>query len=292
MNQPCDNPPPGTHRVDDLDLPALDVYRHLKDRHLKCRQGLFIAEGLEVVRRLLLSSYRVHSVLLTPEKLERLAPDLPAGVAVYLATVKQMQDLAGFTIHRGALACGVRPAPRSLDEVIAVGDAARLMVVLENICDAQNVGVIVRNAAAFGAGLVVLSGCCDPYYRRAVRVSMGNVFRVPLYVTDRLADDLQAFRERLGVELVAAELSAAATPLGAAPRASRVALLFGAEGEGLTAETLRLCDHRVVVPMATGTDSVNVAVASGIFLYAYSASTTAASALTGWASTSRVAARR
>jgi tRNA G18 (ribose-2'-O)-methylase SpoU len=277
--------------VQNLDLPALDVYRHLTDKHLKCRSGYFIAEGLEVVRRLLRSRFRVHSLLLTPRKLERLREEMPSDAPVFVATVEQMQAVAGFTIHRGALACGVREPGLDLEAAVAAAGDARLVVVLENICDAQNVGVIIRNAAAFGANLVVLAGCCDPFYRRAVRVSMGNVFCLPLYQTERLVGDLQGLRRRLGLELIAADVSEAATPLDRAAGSRRVGLLFGAEGDGLSPAVLEICDRRVVIPMAAGSDSVNVGVASGIFLHAYSAWATAASAVTGSASTNRLAAR-
>ena len=263
---------PQVHKVDDVDLPALDVYRHLKDKHLACRAGLFVAEGLEVVRRLLGSRFGVHSLLLTPGKLEQLRADLGPDVPVYVASVEQMEAIAGFTIHRGAVACGIRRPKMNLDQAVAAAGDGRLVVVLENICDAQNVGVIIRNAAAFGTDLVVLAGCCDPFYRRAVRVSMGNVFNTPLYFSDHLVEDLRVLKQRLGVELVAAELSPRAASLVDAPRPARVALVFGAEGDGLSEAVLNACDHRVVIPMKPGSDSVNVGVASGVFLYAYSVS--------------------
>lgn len=260
--------------VDDLEAGDLQVFRHLKDRHLKCRQGLFVAEGVEVVRRLLRSDYEVHSLLVTPGKLEQLGDDLRAQVPVYVASVEQMQEVAGFAIHRGAVACGVRRPALALDEALQQAGDARLVVVLENICDAQNVGVIVRNAAAFGAGLVVLSGCCDPFYRRAVRVSMGNVFGLPLYLSENLVDDLQAIRQRLGVRLVAATLGDGARDLNSINCREPAALLFGAEGDGLSQQVLDICDDQVTIPMQPGTDSVNVSVAAGIFLYAFANSST------------------
>ncbi len=274
--------------VHDVDDPALGVYRHLKDRQLKAREGLFIAEGLEVVRRLLRSAVRVHSLLLTERTLSRLRGDISAAEArdplrssglVYVATPQQMERIAGFAIHRGAVACGHRPAPPALEGVIAAAQAAEaarsdgrlLIVVVQNVCDAQNIGLILRNAAAFGVDLVVLGdGSCDPYYRRAVRVSMGNVFGLTIYETVSLARDLPLLRERLGVRLVAAEVTVGATPLSRARRPARAALLFGSEGAGLTAEALALCDDRVMIPMRPGTSSVNVAVAAGIFLNAFS----------------------
>jgi len=267
----------------DLHDPELEVYRHLKDRHLKCREGLFVAEGLEVVRRLLHSRLTVHSLLVTPRKLERLAGDIQPGVPVYVADLDRMQEVAGFAIHRGAVACGHRPAPATLADAMTAAERTRLVLVLENICDAQNVGVVLRNAAAFGVGLVVLSGCCDPFYRRAIRVSMGNVFRIPLYVTERLIEDLEALRRHLGYELIAATTTGEPvrrtdpdqcttgnpTQPDAPIEPRRIALLFGSEGDGLSSRVLDTCDRRMAIPMAAGCDSLNVAVASGILLYAH-----------------------
>jgi tRNA G18 (ribose-2'-O)-methylase SpoU len=197
-----------------------------------------------------------------------------------VASIEQMEAVAGFTIHRGAVACGVRSPEPTLGQAMAAADSGRLVVVLENICDAQNVGVIIRNAAAFGACLIVLAGCCDPFYRRAIRVSMGNVFSTPLYFSKDLVADLRELRQRLGLEMVAAELSRQATPLDRAPRPAKVALLFGAEGDGLSSAVLDECDHRVVIPMQPGSDSVNVGVASGVFLYAYSSVSSATDSTT------------
>lgn len=270
MAEPASPRQTSVHQVSDVDLPALDVYRHLKDRELKIREGLFIAEGMEVVRRLMRSRLETHSLLVTERKLARLGADVPTHVPVYVATIEQMESIAGFWIHRGIVACGVRPRSIDLETAIASAGDGRMVAVLQNICDAQNVGVIIRNAAAFGADLVILAGCCDPYYRRAIRVSMGNVFNVPLYATECLVDDLEIIRDRLRLELVAAEPGKIATPLDTTPRNERTALLFGSERDGLSPDVLAVCDRQVGVPMAPGTDSVNVAVASGIFLYAYS----------------------
>ena len=264
--------------VENVDDPALDVYRHLKDRQLKFRRGLFIAEGELVVRRLLHSDFRAHSLLLTRTRFAALRADIPDGLPVYLTTVEQTREIAGFEIHRGAVGCGYRREPLTLDAAVEAarrrGRSRMLVAIAQNVCDVQNIGLIVRSAAAFDAALVVLGdGCTDPFYRRVVRVSMGNVLRLPVYETDDLSRDLPLLREQLGLSLVAAELSDAATPLTEANRPRRVGVLFGSEGAGLTAPVLELCDQRVVIPMNPGSDSVNVGVASGIFLYAYSRGT-------------------
>jgi tRNA G18 (ribose-2'-O)-methylase SpoU len=257
------------HEVTDVAVAVLDVYRDLRDRRLKAREGVFIAEGLEVVRRFLRSGLPVQSLLVTRGKYERLQADIPAGVPVYVATLEQIESVAGFNVHRGALACGRRPANPDLGVVVSGAVAGQPIIALENVTDAQNVGVIIRNAAAFGVPLVMLGSCCDPFYRRAIRVSMGNVFRIPVYASPDLSPDLQTLRDRYGYRLVAAVASEDATPIQAAPRLARVVLVFGAEGEGLTSAVRGLCDQQVVIPMAPGMDSLNVAVASGIFLHYY-----------------------
>ena len=192
-----------TIAVDDVRLPDLDVYRHLKDRHLKCREGLFVAEGSEVVRRLLRSRFAVHSLLVTPEKLARLRDDVPAQVPVYVASVAQMEQVAGFAIHRGAVACGHRQPRRSLDAVLAEVVDPRLVVVLEGVCDAQNVGLMVRNARHSGR---IWSSPADVAIRSIggrFGWSMGNVFRVPICESEYVLGDLRALRDRYGMTLVA-----------------------------------------------------------------------------------------
>ncbi|MCP4591576.1 MAG: RNA methyltransferase [bacterium] len=258
--------PSFTH-VATLDAPGLEVYRHLKDRDLKCREGMFIAEGLEVVRRLLRSDFRIHSLLVTPGKLERLLPDLPAGGRVFIADQSQMEEIAGFAIHRGAVACGFRRAKPDLETALTAAGPTGTVVVIEKVRDAQNVGLVIRSAAAFHASLIVTCGCCDPFYRRAIRVSMGNVFRLPIYDTNDAVSDLQILRRRLGLTLIAAEVSAQAVPLHTITRPPRTALLLGSEGSGLSDELLAICDHRVVIPVDRSSDSLNVATAAGIFLY-------------------------
>jgi tRNA G18 (ribose-2'-O)-methylase SpoU len=256
--------------ITDAQLPALDVFRRLADRDLKRREGLFVTEGVEAVRRLLKSDLDVHSLLVTPRRLEQLRDALPARAVVYVADRALMETVIGFPVNRGgAIACAARPDALDLDTVVARGCTGRqaTVVAMENINDAQNVGLIVRNAVAFGAGAAVLANCCDPLYRRAVRVSMGSVFRLPFHLCDGLAGPLRRLREVHGFAIVAAVVSNDATPLSSVRPTDRTVLVFGSEGAGLSTETLAVCDKQVVIPMAPDSDSVNVAVASGIFLY-------------------------
>jgi tRNA G18 (ribose-2'-O)-methylase SpoU len=252
--------------VDDADDPRLADYRDLPERRLRAESGRFVAESERVVRRLVGSGLGVVSVLLTAPRLATLADALGGPFPVYLAPQELLDRIAGFHVHRGCLAVGERPAPAPLPR------GARSLVVLEDLTDVDNLGAIARHAAAFGADALVLSPrCADPYYRKAIRVSLGAVFALPVVRLARWPDDLAALRAD-GLTLVAAVVDPTATPLDRFAPPARFALLLGAEGPGLSAAALAHCDARVTIPMPAGSnalaDSLNVATAGAIFLYA------------------------
>ena len=259
------------------DDPRLEDYRDLTERHLNTLGGRFIAESERVVRRLLESGLRVHSLLATPARLAALAdalalgrPASPGGdgdFPIYVVAQMIMDRIAGFHVHRGCLAVGERPP----DAAVPAG--ARIVVVLEDLVDVDNLGAIARNAAALGADALCLSpGCADPFYRKAIRVSLGAVFFLPVVRFARWPDDLAGLRAA-GFQLVAATPRAGATPLPAFTRPERMALLLGSEGPGLSDAVLAMADQRVAIPMAAsgasrGIDSLNVATAGAVILYA------------------------
>jgi tRNA G18 (ribose-2'-O)-methylase SpoU len=248
--------------VSDPDDPRLADYRQLKERDLARLTGRFVAESERVVRRLLASDLRVWSVLVSAPRLAAMHDALDGPFPVYLATQPVIDAIAGFHVHRGCLAIGERPPPRPLP------DAARALVVLEDLVDVDNLGAMVRNTAAFGADALLLSPrCADPFYRKAIRVSLGSVFDLPVHRLATWPDDLAALKTQ-GFALVAAVLSPDATPLPRFAPPPRWALLLGAEGPGLSAEAVRLCDHRITIPMSPGADSLNVATAGAVTLYA------------------------
>jgi tRNA G18 (ribose-2'-O)-methylase SpoU len=243
--------------------PRVADYGCLKERWLNAEGGRFVAESERVVRRLIESGLGVHSVLLTAPRLATLADALGGAFPVYLASQELLDRIAGFHVHRGCLAVGARPGAG------AIPSGARRLVVLEDLTDVDNLGAIARHAAAFGADALVLSPrCADPFYRKAIRVSLGAVFTLPIVRLARWPDDLRALRAD-GIELVGAVLEAGATALARFAPPARAALLFGAEGPGLSPAARALCDHRVTVPMSPGADSLNVATAAAIFLYAF-----------------------
>lgn len=253
--------------IDDPTDPRLADYVGLTDAALRRRlehgRGVFIAEGELVIRQLLVSPYPVRSVLLAPPRYERLR-DALAGVdaPVYVAPPAVLEAVAGFRIHRGAVAAAGRLKPMDPRAVLA---PARVVAVLEGLNDHENLGALFRNAAALGVDGVLLSPtCADPLYRRSVRVSMGCVLRVPFATLAPWPAGLSAVADE-GFEVVALTPAADAGPVSALDALQgRVAVLLGAEGPGLSAGALRAAGRRLRVPMRDGVDSLNVATAAAI----------------------------
>jgi len=242
----------------------------LKDRELAREGGRFIAEGEHVMRRLLGSGYQTESVLLSERRAEQLAGLVPADVTIYVATTAVLNGIVGYKFHSGVLACGLRGKPRTLEQVLPRNPAKLRIVICEDLNNAENLGGIVRIAAGFGADALVLGErCVDPFFRQCIRVSMGTIFSLPLVQSENLLADLTKLREIWKVELAATVLDESGEPLSIAKASPRMALLFGGEAQGLTPEAVVLCDRRITIPMKLGTDSLNVAVAAGIFLYRF-----------------------
>ena len=263
-NDVIDITDPGDSRVDDFrDLNSVD-----RRPDLPSGKGLVIAEGVLVVARMLVSRFSAHALLGTDRRRTELADDL-AGVSVpfYRASAAVMAEVVGFHLNRGVLAVARRPPELSLAEVLA---GARTVAVLEGVNDHENLGSIFRNAAGLGVDAVVFgAGCADPLYRRAVRVSMGHALLVPFARAGRWPADLEILRGN-GFHLLAMTPGPQAALLAAVMdglSAQKVAVLVGAEGPGLTEAAMRAADARVRIPMARGTDSLNVATAAGLAFY-------------------------
>lgn len=252
--------------IHDAGDPRIDDYRNLRDADL-LSHGRFMAEGRLIVRRLLQSTrYRTRSLLVTGTALPSLADlldDRPA-VPVYVVHQDVMNTVAGFDVHRGCLAAGEQGVP---DTIAALGATASRLAVLERVANADNVGSVFRNAAAFGVDGVMLDPVStDPLYRKAIRTSAGWTLHLPFARGDAWPEPLLALRAA-GFQLVALTPQAAATPIRDAAtqlRGQRVALLLGHEGEGLSEAALQLADVHVRIPIAPAVDSLNVAAASAI----------------------------
>ena len=261
------SPPPTL--IEDPDDPRIAAYRHVRERDLVGREGLFVAEG-EVVLRVLARSALMQpvSVLADRKRLAALAPileTLPDDVPVYAAGQAVLDAIVGFHIHRGILALGRRIAAPMPDDLLAGLPKRAVVVALFGIANHDNMGGVFRNAAAFGADAVLLdSNCCDPLYRKAIRVSVGAVLETP-FAKLTAEEDALALLSRHGFEAVALSPNGRAT-LAKLRRAPRTAVLLGAEGPGLPGDIL--AGARIVsIPMAGHFDSLNVATTSGIVLH-------------------------
>ncbi|NEM90130.1 TrmH family RNA methyltransferase [Galbitalea soli] len=259
-------------RVDDPEDAALRDYLSLTDvvlrRVSEPAGGLYIAESTKVISRAIAAGHRPRSVLTLEKWLPELAPVLDGvDLPVYVGEAALLEHLTGFHMHRGALASMHRPPLASVADTVR---DARRVIILEDIVDHTNVGAIFRSVAGLGADAVLISPrCADPLYRRSVRVSMGTVLQVPW---TRLPEWPDAARElhELGFHLAALALDDAAVALDdfAAAAPERVALILGTEGDGLSRSALGIADSIVTIPMLHGVDSLNVASASAVALYA------------------------
>ena len=250
--------------VDDPADPRVADFFALNDPDLR-RDGFFVAEGAMVIRQLLRAPYPVRAVLATPRGLAALEDDL-AGVdaPVYVTSQPLMTSITGFQFHRGALASAERRPHPDLGTVAAGGG---LLLVAEGVNDNENLGALFRNAAAFGVDAVVLDAAsADPLYRRTVRVSMGQVLRIPHTRVPRATAAIAELRD-LGFEVLALTPGADADDVRTVFPRPRQALVVGAEGPGLSAPALSAADRRVRITMAAGVDSLNVATAAAIALH-------------------------
>lgn len=289
--------PESMQRICSLDDPRVAPYRSLRDRTLR-GESLFVAEGRLLVLRLLQSDYRAESVFVADPWADEFRPLVPDHVPMYVAAESLLLQVVGFKFHRGVLAVGRRPAPVPLDALLAaierpentagpVAEAEReraaaaersdtprptrsalRLVICPEVTKPENLGLVFRAAAAFGVHDVLLGErCCDPLSRRSLRVSMGAVLGMPRARSADLLADLRQLRDRWGVTLLAAVLDPQAERLAESSWPPRAAVLLGNETDGLRQQYLALCDRRLTIPMHPGTDSLNLGVAAGVFLY-------------------------
>jgi tRNA G18 (ribose-2'-O)-methylase SpoU len=256
-------------RIESLDDPRLDVFRSLKAQNPIRDARLFIAEGPTVVERVLRSGFDVRSLLISDRKFASFESRLPSDIPVYRLRHELAQEVVGFSFHCGVLACVVRrPAPPIASWLPATGTA--LVLACERIMDPENVGSLIRIASAFGAaGILFGKGSADAFSRRVLRVSMGNVLFLPVMETDDLAGDLRRLTTEHHCHVCSTVLDPKAEPLSNYRFSNRTVLLLGNEYDGLSAETQAISAARLTIPMLNGTDSLNVAVAAGIFLHQY-----------------------
>lgn len=267
-------PDPSWKPVTDLADPRIAVFVGLRDAELRRRResadgdlaGIFIAEGDIVVERALRAGYRLRSILVDASRVLPLPELVPADVPIYAASPDVVLKITGMGVHRGCMASFARRPVPSVAEVLA--DATRV-VVLEGLSNPTNLGIIARSAVGLGADALLLDpSCCDPLYRRASRVAMGEVFALPYATTRRFPEGLTQVVDA-GFSLLALTPDPAAESiddLAFAPD-EKVALVLGSEGPGLTEATMDAVGRRVRIPIHGGVDSLNVAAAAAIACY-------------------------
>jgi tRNA G18 (ribose-2'-O)-methylase SpoU len=274
-------------KIESFDSPALQPYATMRRSRDHESQGIFVAEGTKVVRRLLESDFAVESVILPESWLPEFQPLLEKrreDVPVYLAEKKLLESLVGFSMFQGVLAVGKIPEPVSLEKILAASPHPQLFVALDALTNAENLGALVRNCVAFGVHAVIVGETSSsPFLRRSVRNSMGTILQLPIvelarigqwrkpgvvsHTTDlTLVECLQDFRAR-GIRTIAAHPHTDKRILSQADFRGDCCLVFGSEGDGISPAVLAACDEAVAIPMPPSVDSLNVGAAAAVFLY-------------------------
>lgn len=257
-------------KIASLELPELQPYRTLRRQAAHRAQRIFVAEGEKTLRRLLETPFVLVSALLTPEWLQVFEPLLKnreEEIYVYVAEKPVVETLTGFTMFQGILAVAKIPAPPTLEEILSRSAKPNLFVATDGVQNAENLGTLVRNCAAFSVqALFASQSSSSPFLRRAVRSSMGGIFTIPVLEDLDLVKTLQTLRER-GVHCVAAHPHASGKILPQANLKTDCCIVFGNEAYGISEPVLKICDDAVAVPMPPSVDSMNVSSAGAVFLY-------------------------
>jgi len=268
--------------IEDLSHPGVDVYARLTEAQLRNRlepeKGVFIAESTKVIRLALEAGCVPLSILSEKKHLQTQVPEILSycgeAIPVYTAEREVLSALTGFALSRGILCAMRRPKLPTVEEICR---GARRIAVLENVVDATNIGAIMRSAAALSMDAVLVTPtCCDPLNRRAVRVSMGTVFQIPwTYIGEdhtQWPEDGMRRLKQMGFRTAAMALRDDSVRIDdpIALSEDRMALILGAEGDGLAAQTIAACDYTLRIPMASGVDSLNVAAASAVAFWLFS----------------------
>lgn len=256
--------------ITSFDAPELAPYRSMRRSAEHDVQGIFVAEGEKVVRRLLASHFTIVSIVLPEKWLAIYRPLLetrPEIITVYLAEKEWLETLVGFSLFQGILAIANIPPPASLAEILANSPKPQLFVAVDELANAENLGALMRNCVAFGVqALLVGKTSSSPYLRRSVRNSMGAIFQLPIIVLPSLTATLGDLRAR-GVHCLAAHPRNDCKTLSQADFSGDCCLVFGSEGHGISAPVLAACDEAVAIPMLNEVDSLNVGAAAAVFLY-------------------------
>ena len=255
-------------KIENLDDPRLEPYRHLRMRNLTRYSGRFIAESRWLVERLLRSDYGIESILIDEDQLQ-LLPTVPEETAVYVIASNQISDLLGYDFHRGVLACGRRRRLLELNQLIDDPplDTSWTGVMLVGVQDPENMGLIVRTCSALGIrDLFIGPNCVDPFARRVLRVSMAGLLNLRLFSVPKVLPALDDFSAK-GIRSVATSLSERSIPIERFRRQGPTLILLGNEANGLPEAVQSRATDCLRIAMCFGTDSLNVSIAAGIVLH-------------------------
>jgi tRNA G18 (ribose-2'-O)-methylase SpoU len=254
-----------------LEDERLTPYRTLRRPVEHQHQGIFVGEGEKVVRRLLTKKFEIISLLLTPEWLEALKTEIERlgdKVQILVAPKKVVEEIVGFNLHQGIMAVARIPQLQTVDEILKDLPHPCLLVAIDSLTNAENIGVLVRNCAGLNVhALLVGETSSSPYLRRAVRNSMGTVFQLNIVHVENLASVLSMLHSKHGIITIAAHPHAEGKTLYDIDLTGDCCLVFGSEGQGLSRSVLDACIVNVTLPMGNGVDSLNVASAAAVFLY-------------------------
>lgn len=259
-----------TQNIFSLDLPELEVFKTLRRPLEHNEKGIFVAEGEKVVLRLLESDLKTISILLTErwfELYKSVIEKKDEAIDIFIGEEKLLQTIVGHKMHQSIIALAKIPAPTSIDEIIKLKSKPILFVAIDEIMNAENLGVIIRNCVAFGVdGLIVGETSADPYLRRAVRNSMGNIFKLPIIYCNNLISTLNDLKNK-NFELFVVHSRKTSQPIFNADFTKDCCIIFGSEGNGPRKIIIDSVPMQLIIPMSNGVDSLNVANASAVFLY-------------------------
>lgn len=254
--------------ISELEDPRIAMYRSLPKSTFAQESGLFVTEGDKVTERMFGSLYQAESVLVEDAYVAKYRQLGGEGLTILVVSRQLMSETVGFKFHRGVMGCGRRRAFPALRDVVNENSHSCLFAVCPDLQDPTNLGTLIRTSLALGVDALLLGPhAADPLSRRVIRVSMGAALKLKITVLPNLLEDLRWLRDDRHFELCATVLDEDAELLSAYLPSSRTAMLFGSEGHGLSAEAIELCQRRLTIPMPPSTDSLNAAVAAGIFLY-------------------------
>lgn len=258
------------HHITTLSHPELEPYRTLRRPEEHLRQGIFVAESGKVVARLLASSLRPMSMLMSDDWYQQFLQAIeshPSPIKIFIGEKSLLESIVGHRLHQSIMAVAKIPGKITSSDMIRSIPENALYVMADGITNSENMGVIVRNCVCFNAdALLVLPSSCDPYLRRSVRNSMGNIFQLPIVYLDDNETDIGRIRTA-GIRIYAAHPQPDSMPIGSVRFTARTCIVVGAEGNGISAPVLEQCDETVTIPMKEGVDSLNVASATAVMLW-------------------------